>query len=516
MKILPPIVGVFISLVLWANPAESQPNERLIPYWHWIQSNLIAQERILQIGSGNDEDSQYITNVNIVKLPEGEVRANSAVLIEDGKIAWIGTDLEIPAGMQTNRIDGRGRYLSPGLFDMHVHTQNDFGYLLQLSMGVTSIREMNGDLRLLARQQAVNDGELFIPNMFVVGPILNSNDLNGFAIAVNTLEEAKAEVRRAAENGYQAIKVHNGLANDVFHAIALESKRVGLPLVGHIPVSVTVAEAIESGMSTAEHFKGYLIDNTLQVSTEDWVSASVGMQMFLTPTFSTYREKLRGEDALDLLAREGHLVPPFRRVRWLDIAGQEITDKTRLRQAAFSKQEAIFKELISLDLNWLAGTDAGSYDTLVPGFALLEELEIMEDFGLPTLEVLKAATTSAANALGWQDHVGRVEIGMQADLLLLDENPLETVSNLRSVSGVMLRGRWIDEPILLRLTDKDYSNVSDDVTHDALENAIDTMISIQERGFPVLENDLRIMGFLSRSSGFEDLLQKVNDFETPQ
>ena len=504
------VFSLFVAFQFFGS-ANAQVSEQDQKYWQWMQSNLIAQERLLNYHRTMVAADTLITHVNILMLPDSEILEDAALFIQDGKIVWIGATSDAPVVSDVQTIDAEGGFLVPGLMDMHVHTMNDADYLLQLSMGITTIREMNGFKWLLNRQQAVDNNELFAPNMFVVSQIFNSNDLNGFAIPVTTPEEAVTEVRRAAREGYGAIKIHNGLALDVFQAIAAEAQRVGLPLVGHIPVSATVEEAIGAGMRTSEHLKGYIIDNTLQISEEDWVTASIDTEMYIAPTFSTYRQKLRGNDSLELFYAQSHLVPPYRRLLWMAVASQEVTEKTILRQAAFSKQEEIFKKLLPLNLRWLAGTDAGDYDQLVPGLSLIEELEIMEGFGLSPLETLKAATTNAADAMDWQERTGRIAVGLQADLILLDENPLETVSNLRSLRSVMLRGIWIDDPVALRITTEDYIGTTYDYSGPILEDAVERAEGIMNEGYVLSDRDLGAWAYFMRKAGREDLSDRLGE-----
>ena len=416
--------------------------------WIHMQGNLLAQKKLLQLGELIPTDT-LITDVNLVDVKSGTIRKNVAVLVRNGKIDWIRDDIDIAGLNGINRINGRDQFLAPGLTDMHVHTHDDSDYLLHLAYGVTSIREMNGWPWRLERRRLLEAGKLLAPNMFITSRILNSSDFGGYAIALDTEEQARTAVREAARDGYDAIKTHNGLSNDIYMAILDETRSLGLEVVGHIPVRVKVKDAISAGMHTAEHFKGYIDDSNLQISGEDWLTPSIDMNMFLTPTFYAYREHQRAAAAQEIIDQSAHMVLPHRSMAWKRYAEQEADELTQLRQTIRPKSEEIFKTLLPHNIKWLAGTDSGGYELMVPGEALIEELEIMEGLGLSPLEALRSATTRAAQAMNWSDRIGHIAPGMSADLILLEQNPLEAISNLRTLKAVMVRGIWLPDPASL-------------------------------------------------------------------
>jgi imidazolonepropionase-like amidohydrolase len=422
-----------------AAPASAQ--DRSLLTWRFHEDELAVESSLIsRFANPITPDDLVLRHVTIVDLPEGTLSEDHAVIVRAGKITWVGADaqLDLPSGYRV--IDGSGRFLLPGLVDMHVHTLvTTANYLTQLGAGVTTIREMDGFPWLLARKRQAERGEILAPSMFVTGQILNANDLGGFARGVTTPEDARTAVREQAADGYDAIKIHNALTVELFDAIIDEANAVGLDVVGHNPQRVPVEHAIRKGLRTAEHFKGYIDDATLTLSDVDWVGPSRDSDIYLTPTFHTYRDHLRGEEALTILkGSEAKLVHPHLRAQWQRAAGQPVTELTRLRQSILPMSKKIFQTLLPHGI-----TDSGGYLFMVPGLALLDELETMEAFGLSPLETLKAATTNAAAAMRWSDRVGRVAPGLQADLLLTRDNPLETVRNLRSLESIVLRGTWI-------------------------------------------------------------------------
>ena len=439
--------------------------------WLHMQGNLLAQKRLLELGKLAPADT-LITEVNLVDVTTGTIRRNVSVLVRNGRIDWIRDGVVTAASDGVTRINGANQYLAPGLTDMHVHTHDDADYLLHLAFGVTSIREMNGWPWRLKRRELLEAGKLLAPNMFIVSRILNSSDFGGYAIAVNTEEQARTAVREAASDGYDAIKTHNGLTNAVFMAIVDEAHSHGLEVVGHIPVRVKVTDAIKAGMHTAEHFKGYIDDSILEISEEDWLTPSIDMEMYLTPTFYAYREHQRGVAAQEVLDNSANMVLPHRHLAWQRYAEQEADELTRLRQTILPKSEEIFKTLLPHNIQWLAGTDSGGYELMVPGEALIEELEIMEDLGLTPLEALRSATTRAARAMNWTNRIGNIAPGMSADLILLEQNPLETVSNLRTLQAVMIRGIWLPDPASLIVNGESINRSDTSVDRQQFEDAV--------------------------------------------
>ena len=504
--------ALIIQIAGNANAQAIDPNTEESPAYAWnhMQGNLIAQEKLLHESKMRTPRDTLITNVNVVRLPQGKIARNTNVLVQEGRIAQVGSGAGSQSASNVLVIDGTGKYLAPGLADMHVHTHDDADYLLQLSAGVTSIREMNGWAWRLKRRELVQAGDLLAPNMYITGRIINSSDFGGYAVSIDGPDEARAMVRQTKADGYDAVKIHNGISNEEFHAIVEEAGRVDLKLVGHIPVAVSVTEAVAAGMHTAEHFKGYIDDSRLQIAEDDWVSPSIGMDMYLTPTFYSAREHRRGEDAARIIAEDGHKVPPHQMFAWQEYAAEPGTDGlTQLRQSIRPKSEEIFRTLLPHGVNWLAGTDSGGYALMVPGEALVEELEIMESLGLSPLETLKAATTNAADAMGWQGRTGRIAPGYSADLLLLDKNPLETVSNLRAPHGVMVRGIWIADPAALRLTRQDYQPMSEEISHDLLQAAVEQVEVHDAAGYVQSTMSLKIWVELMEKRGEPDLAQRL-------
>ena len=292
-------------------------------------------------------------------------------------------------------------------------------------------------------------------------------------------------------------------------AILEEARSLGLEVVGHIPVRVTVKDAISAGMHTAEHFKGYIDDGNLQISGEDWLTPSIDMNMFLTPTFYAYREHQRAAVAQEIIDQSAHMVLPHRSMAWKRYAEQEADELTQLRQTIRPKSEEIFKTLLPHNMKWLAGTDSGGYELMVPGEALIEELEIMEGLGLSPLEALRSATTRAAQAMNWSDRIGHIAPGMSADLILLERNPLEAVSNLRTLQAVMVRGIWLPDPASLVVNAEIVDSAATGVDREQFEAAVELAEEHAAAGYAQSTLSLDMWINLAEELGATDLAVRL-------
>jgi hypothetical protein len=221
-------------------------------------------------------------------------------------------------------------------------------------------------------------------------------------------------------------------------------------VVGHIPGEILIAEAIAAGQRTNEHFKGYIFDENLTITGQDFVAATAGSDLWNAPSFSNYHEHLRGAQAVQMVNDENslRLVPGWMRAEWQQQADMPMDGLTELRQSIYPKSREIFTRLSEVTDKFFAGTDTGGYAFQVPGYTLQEEVRIFEDLGLSPYDALKTATINPAIAMRRESEMGAIEVGKRADFVLLGANPLETTENLRAIQGVGVRGTWLDRDAL--------------------------------------------------------------------
>lgn len=420
-----------------------------IGHWHYLIEELDVSEWHHRVSQKLRPCDLVIRNVNVVPMDRETILKGQTVFIAGGRIQAI-SPFEKSKKIDTEKeIDGTGKYLIPGLTDMHVHNlESNSQQLLNLAHGVTSVRDLDGFKWMLQLRDHINDQKIVAPRMFVSGTILNQNSFGGYARLVRTEADARRAVREQAQDGYDFIKVHNSLTLANFQAIAKEAKKQQVPLVGHIPVGISVQQAVDAGMRTFEHFKGYIDDSTLTLTDEDYVTATDGAKLWNSPTFVTYLGHLRGEDALKILAQKPYasLVSPRLQKAWKSTVDRPLDSLTRQRQNIFPLSRKIFADLRSLNsAKFVAGTDSGSLEMLVPGIALQQELQIFRQLGMSPFEALQTATTNAAAALNQSESMGMIKVGFVPDLVLLEANPLDDINNIKSIAGVIANSTWISK-----------------------------------------------------------------------
>jgi Amidohydrolase family len=416
---------------------------------HWIAQEVEIAGVLDTLERSSHDGPLVFRDISVVDVINARVVAHQSVFVRDGKIVWIGDAASLPDPTGALVVDGRGRYLSPGLTDMHVHTQSLAEQVLRLAVGETSIRDMDGFPWMLELRRAIESGRLLAPTPYLAGTIITSYPLAGYSVVVNSADEARATVRKETACGYDFIKVHNILQQGLFDAVANEAQLAGMDLVGHIPHDISIDHALHIGhMRTVEHLKGFLIDETLTVSNEDYAKAIAGVEYWQTPTLYTYLHYLHGEAARAQLARpEMQYISAARRADWVAYANTASPRDDHLLDLLVTAQHAAINRLLPLSTRWLAGSDAAQYRYNIAGYALLDELRLMRQFGIPTADVLRAATSEPAAAMRRNDF-GQVKHGLRADLVLLGSDPTQDLGAYYHNQGVVVRGRWLDRAAL--------------------------------------------------------------------
>jgi imidazolonepropionase-like amidohydrolase len=351
-------------------------------------------------------------------------------------------------------IDGRGKYLIPGLWDMHVHTDGDDRVLrLLLAYGITGARDMGGDVAKLAdARRRIASGQLAGPRLLFAGPILKgppSEPDSGTRI-IHSPDEARKAIDTLVALHVDFIKVHDGLTRDSFLAIAAASKEKGISFVGHVPASITPAEASDLGQKSIEHLE--FIPKSCLVLFDSAAGAARLIPSGCDP------------QSLDALLRRF-----ARNGTWLDPTIQS------LRYFAPTQWDAIFAEFRELvrpirlsHVSILAGTDSSSFleergDP--PGASLHDELALLVDSGFTPIEALRAATLNPALFLGLSDSLGTIQAGEAANLVLLEANPLREIRNTKRIAAVIFEGRYLDRLILDRMLRENCLKCPEHSTH---------------------------------------------------
>lgn len=373
-----------------------------------------------------------ITHVSVIPMDAERVLANRTVLISEGRITEMGSSDSIVVPPGFSEIDGRGKYLLPGLLDMHAHASRREGYRIEdyLRQGVTGIRNMQGiQAHLVFREQAQKSGVVF----YTAGQALAGYPLSKRHRIVTEPEEGRVAVREQAEAGYDYIKVYSFLSREVYDAIIDEARQVGIPVIGHVPDAVRARHAIASGQSSLEHFYGYFWELEAEASV---------LQGEWEPRRLFHAVEINDRKLVDLAqqtAQAGVWNCPtlWRKDNYLTSPSAEEAWKTpALRTLGHSNRMKLVKALHDAGAGLLVGTDDRAE-------IIHEELALFVEAGLTPYEALHAATVNAATYLGLTHEIGTVEIGKRANLVMVTANPLEDISHTKTIVGVMVNGTWI-------------------------------------------------------------------------
>jgi imidazolonepropionase-like amidohydrolase len=412
-----------------------------------------------------------ITHVAVVDLEKGLLAPDRTVLVRDGRIESVGPSSGKPPKGATIVV-GRGKFLIPGLWDMHVHLSwtTESALPMLVAHGVTGVRDLGSDLAQIDAWRAeIATGVRVGPRIVRAGPILNGRSFNRYQLVTAGPEQARGIVRALRQVGVDLIKVHRRVERDAYFAIADEAKKQGLPLVGHIPMTVSPEEASDQGQlieHTETLFEGTFsaalkpeelpgaIARFRSEGADALFARFVRNHTPVTPALVPWLELLetpRAQKARDPRIR-GSYDPRMRFVaRSLRKAEPDAPSMTREELAViertFEEYRLVVGQMNRAGVELLAGTDLAA-DRL-PGFSLHDELALMAtSAGLTPLEALRTATSNPARVLKKESDFGSVAPGKLADLVLLKGNPLERIQNIGRIDAVILAGKLLRKPDL--------------------------------------------------------------------
>jgi hypothetical protein len=441
-----------------------------------------------------------ITHATIIDATVAPLKPNSTILIDREKIIAAGPDssLEIPS--DAHIIDATGKFLIPGLADMHIHLtgagepagSRQFILPLLIANGVTTVRDMGGDVAQLKKLKSeIDSGDQLGPQIFFTGPYLDGNPpYFQPSIVVVTPAEADAAVRKLKSEGVDFIKVQSGLKPDAYFAIAEAARKENIRFLGHVPDSISAAQASDAGQASIEHLTGILLacsskEEELRnqqlrppARKETPRQTSVRQRAWQQAVLDSYSpEKARQLYAkflanhtwqvptLPLLIELAFLTPATDRADdpnlkyipqnlqkiWKQGRAQSLANKTSVDFLLRTKLvEASLKavgDMHTAGIPMMAGTDSTA-PNLVPGFSLHDSIADMVRAGLTPMEALKTATSKPAEFLNRTGQQGTIAPGQRADLVLLDANPLADIHNTQKIHAVILKGKYLDRAAL--------------------------------------------------------------------
>jgi len=422
----------------------------------------------------------HIADVTVIDVNGGATQTHRCVIVRGDHIVDVADDEKCAKGQHGDvvPIDGNGKFLIPGLWDMHVHMVfgdwfprgNEVTLPLFVANGITGVRDMGGELEVLQQwRKEICAGTLVGPRIVMSGPMLDGPQPRfPSSIAIKTPEDGRRAVDDLKERGADFIKLQSLIPRDAVFAIADEAKKQRITLAGHVPDSVRASEMSNAGQKSFEHLIGIFEGSS---SLEDqFIKGAKTESQFL----STYDPK-RAEALFALLAknqtwqcptlvweRGGNLIDEtdfahdtrakYVPAYWKDVTWKRFTDQIEhdfniddlaTRKRFVAKELEVVNAMHKAGIPFLAGTDTPPGVYIFPGFSLHEELQRFVAAGFTPLEALQTATLNPAKFLGMEDRLGTIEKGKLADMVLLDANPLDDIRNTQKIAGVIANGRYL-------------------------------------------------------------------------
>ncbi len=413
------------------------------------------------------ESPLAFVGVTIVPMDQERLLADYTVVIEGGRIVQMGPRARVSVPANARQVDGAGKFLMPGLAEMHAHLPpgpafSDAAMERVLALyalhGVTTVRGMLGDPRHLPYRDRVGKGTLLSPWIWTTGPSLNGNSVPMVADAIKAVTDQKSA-------GYDLLKIHPGIQREVFDSLAATAHRVGIPFAGHVPLDVGVRRAIALRYDTIDHLDGYVEGlvgegSPLTGAQSQWfglnltpyldmtaldalVQATKDAGIWMVPTQSLFENMADNEPVSTMRSRpELAYVAQAEVDRWerqtnqvRGMVGPEVN--ARFLQA----RRTILRSLHQAGVRFLLGSDAPQIWN-VPGYSVRRELDALVLAGLTPYQALETGTRNVASYLHIDAVAGTVAVGKRADLILLEGNPLADIANVGRQAGVVVHGVW--------------------------------------------------------------------------
>jgi hypothetical protein len=448
-----------------------------------------------QQAPGANQGSLALTHVTVIDTIDGVTKPDMTVVIAGERIIGMAKSGEIRLPENAQTVNAAGKFLIPGLWDMHVHWYEKDYLPLFIANGVTGTRQMYGVPMVQQWRKQIEAGQLLGPRMLIPSPIVDGpKPVWPGSIAVANASEARQAVIEVKRAGADFVKVYSLLSRDAYFAIADESKKQGIPFEGHVPDSVTLEEASNAGQLTVEHLTGVLAAcssheaELLKSAQETVLAFETGQRPIVRFSGPEYRERqtlaletyspqkaetIFGElkrnhtwqcPTLTVLRSMAYADDPsFASDPRLKYLPRDLVSSWNPKEDPFLKDRtaedwAVSKKVFSKDLKIvgamqragveiLAGTDTLNPYCL-PGFSLHDELGLLVQSGLTPIEALQAATLNPARFLGREKDLGTIDTGKIADLVVLDANPLDDIANTRKISAVVFGGKFFSRASL--------------------------------------------------------------------
>jgi hypothetical protein len=433
-----------------------------------------------------------IKNVTVIDATGAPARKNLSVAIDGARISDLQKKIKVPRGAVA--IDGKGKFLIPGLWDMHAHlSMPEIYFPLLVSNGITGVREMftGVPIPVIRSWRARLDVPQIVAPGFIDGPpMLWNGAAPPGSVAVATADDGRFAVDALARSGVDFLKVYNSIPRDAYFALAAEARAIGIVFAGHVPEAISPLEASEAGQRSQEHLINILeacstkedelraarvsmmLDRSISgeqrlrdlafpdsVELDKTYSEEKATQLFRafvkngtwqTPTLALLEgfAKMRDEDFIHdprrkyLLKAWADAWDPRNTFYLKDLTPEAYAQLNARIRTLLARYEKLVGDMHRAGVQFLAGTDANGWNPVYPGFGLHEELALLVASGLTPMEALQSATRNPAMYFGHLDSMGTIEKGKSADLVLLDADPLTDIRNTQKIAGVIMKGHY--------------------------------------------------------------------------
>ncbi|MEZ4796673.1 MAG: amidohydrolase family protein [Flavobacteriaceae bacterium] len=432
-----------------------------------------------------------IKNVNVLSTDSELMLPNKTVLITDNKIEAIEDSISIPK--EYHIIDGTNKYLIPGLIDSHVHIKkspNDL--LLYLANGITQVGEMTGMKEHFQYQKEIEEGARLGPDIYIASPKVSTE--KGIKVTLRSwferrqqnytsVKAARRSVKKYKDKGYKAIKLASQLFDrDIYFAITDEAKKQNIPVIGHLPAYIYMEDLYTSGQSQLAHLASIIQSERNEYGGVDYTNADAFLSHFnnkvdsiaiklkesnITISSTLWIYETMPKQDFDLpnflktipleYQNPGWLEPSKFSGGWLPGTGNSYENPNNTDPESKSQSEiywnaqtealhVLTRAFVKHGVKITAGTDANGAHGAIAGFSLHNELESLFKTGMSEAQVLHSATLATAKWMGVKS--GKIEVGFEADLVLLDKNPLEDIKNTKSIDAVINNGKYLNRKTL--------------------------------------------------------------------
>jgi imidazolonepropionase-like amidohydrolase len=410
-----------------------------------------------------------IRNVTLIDGRDAAAKGEMTVIISDRHFTTIAPAAKTEIPPDAEIIDAAGKFAIPGLWDMHVHLTmvGEVACPALIANGITGVRDMGGSLEIIDwMRRRIADETIPGPHIFRAGPFVDGSKPGvPDRLVIWNAEDGRKAVGYLQARGVDFIKVHNGAPPEAFFALLKEAAAKHIQVAGHIPIEVDPAAAIDAGYNSIEHivslFEGPVRKKVAQGSTQEAAMAEftdeearklarlmVKRNAWFDPTLIMYWSIAHQADFKEHPDPRDRYTSKSAREFWKNVPDKPSTPEARKKMdEGFTRAVQITGILHSEKVRFLVGTDLAGRN-IFPGFSVHDELALLVKAGLTPMETIIAATRHSAESLGKSDELGTIEPGKAADLVLLDQNPLEDISNTRKIRAVIANGRVFRRPEL--------------------------------------------------------------------